>query len=132
MSSERRFSNVLQIFNTPTHRSCVMMRDHLISSNNLLNPHQSAYCKHHSTDSTILLHSRSSHQCYRFTKKFPSLSSDLSSARITGGTGEMSPPHCDCMSPPLVILLASPRGAAFVPGTGAQFFCCLGLQSQHH
>ena len=31
----------------------VSLIDHL-SSNNLLNPHQSAYCKHHSTETTLL------------------------------------------------------------------------------
>jgi len=28
--------------------------------------------------------------------------------------------------------LTSPRGTTFVPGTGVQFCCCLGFQSQDH
>ena len=38
---------------------------------------------------------------------------------LPGGRGGF-PPHCGCQSPPLFVLLTSPRGTVFVPGTAVQ------------
>jgi len=55
-------------------QSFVFRIEHLTSSK-LLNPHQSAYCKHHSTENCSAVHSRSSHHCNRITKSIAPLPS---------------------------------------------------------
>ena len=42
--------------------------------NSLLNSHQSAYCKHHSTETVLFVHPRSPRQCNRITENIMSLS----------------------------------------------------------
>jgi len=59
------------------------LTDHL-TSNKLLNRHQSAYCKHHSIETALLYIQRSSDQCNRVTNKLPRLCLlDLSAAFAT-------------------------------------------------
>ena len=48
--------------------------DHL-TSNKLLNPHQSAYSKHHSTETALLYIHNASRQCNRITKSIKPLPS---------------------------------------------------------
>ena len=53
MSNYRPISNMSLISMIIERIVKVRLTDHL-SSNNLLNPHQSAYCKHHSTETALL------------------------------------------------------------------------------
>jgi len=53
LSNNRLISNLSLISKIIERTVKVRLTDHL-SSNNLLNPHQSAYCKHHSTETALL------------------------------------------------------------------------------
>jgi len=53
LSNYRPISNLSLISKIIEHVVKSRLSDHL-TSNNLVNPHQSAYCKHHSTETTLL------------------------------------------------------------------------------
>jgi len=72
-SNYRPISNLSLISKIIERIVKVRLTDHL-SSNNLLNPHQSVYCKHHYWNCSAV-HSWSSHKCHRLTETILSLSS---------------------------------------------------------
>ena len=67
LSNDRPISNLSLISKIIERVVKSRLMDHL-TSNSLLNSHQSAYCKHHSTHINSSVHPRLPHQCNRITE----------------------------------------------------------------